>query len=111
MCAGKAKSHVGFRRKDEPNSLCWVELSSTDTQAAKAFYTAVFPWTTNNHDEQYTEWQANGRSIGGMMSMPEEVRNMVIPSYWMPYFQVASCEDSFAKATSLGGQPVVPPHT
>jgi predicted enzyme related to lactoylglutathione lyase len=110
LCAWQAKSHIGVRRQDEPNALCWVELSTTDTEAAEAYYTSLFGWNAKG-DEQYTEWQNNGRSIGGMMAMPQEVQAMGIPSYWMPYFQVASCEDSFGKAKSLGAQPIVPPHT
>ena len=32
-----------------------------------------------------------------------------VPSYWMPYFQVADCDASTAKAKELGAKPMVGP--
>jgi predicted enzyme related to lactoylglutathione lyase len=32
-----------------------------------------------------------------------------VPSYWMPYWQVADCDASTAKAKELGASVMVPP--
>ena len=35
------KSHMGAEIVNEPNTYCWSELVTTDTEGAKAFYNAV----------------------------------------------------------------------
>jgi predicted enzyme related to lactoylglutathione lyase len=44
-----------------------------------------------------------------MMAMPAEVPAMV-PSYWMPYFQVDKVDASTSKAQGLGGTLMIGPH-
>jgi predicted enzyme related to lactoylglutathione lyase len=43
-----------------------------------------------------------------MMPMPAKMPPGV-PSYWMPYFQVADCDETMAKARELGAGVMVPP--
>ena len=43
-----------------------------------------------------------------MMAKPADMPAH-IPSYWMPYFQVAGADASAAKAKELGGSVMVPP--
>ena len=57
---------------------------------------------------QYTEFNNQGQPGVGMLTMPAEMPAHV-PSYWMPYFQVADCDASTAKATGLGAKVMVPP--
>ena len=59
-------------------------------------------------DMEYTEFSNPGQPAVGMMPMPAEMP-AGMPSYWMPYFQVADCDASTAKATGLGAQVMVPP--
>jgi predicted enzyme related to lactoylglutathione lyase len=97
---------------NEPGALCWTELASRDTKAAEAFYTQLFGWTPKHSSPgapmEYTEFSVNGQPSIGMMPMPPQVPAEV-PSYWMPYFQVANVDEGAAKAKSLGGTVVVPP--
>ena len=44
-----------------------------------------------------------------MMKMPDNMP-ATVPSYWMPDFQVASCDASVAKTRDLGGRLVVGPN-
>ena len=48
-------------------------------------------------------------TIAGMMAMPENMPAQV-PSYWMPYFQVADLDASTDKAKSLGASVMVGPN-
>jgi predicted enzyme related to lactoylglutathione lyase len=59
---------------------------------------------------QYTEFNSQGQPGVGMLTMPAEMPAH-IASYWMPYFRVADCDASLAKATGLGAKVVVPPRT
>lgn len=109
----EAKKHIGARILNEPGALCWSELTTRDTDAAESFYTALFGWTakhsTPGAEMQYTEFSNQGQPGIGMMRMPA-LMPAGVPSYWMPYFQVADCDASAAKAIKLGASVTVPPH-
>jgi len=49
----------------------WFELSTSDPEAAKAFYAAVFAWTTEPFPGggDYTMWVAPSGSIGGLTDL------------------------------------------
>ena len=38
------KGHMGAQLANEPGAFCWNELITTDLDASKAFYKAVFEW-------------------------------------------------------------------
>ena len=55
----------------------------------------------------YTEFSVQGKPGAGMMPMTPQMGDA--PPYWMPYFAVADCDATAAKATQLGGSSCVPP--
>ena len=57
---------------------------------------------------EYTEFSVNGQPSIGMMPMNAHMPAHV-PSYWMPYFQVADADAAVAKVKELGGSVMVPP--
>jgi predicted enzyme related to lactoylglutathione lyase len=88
----------------------WSELATRDTEAAKAFYTELFRWRAKVDDKgpmRYTEFQAGGRSIGGMMEMTEAHGDA--PPHWLPYVMVQGCNASVDKARGLGAKIVAAP--
>ena len=102
----QAKKHIGAEVINEPDSLCWAELDTTDTESARKFYTGLFGWGAKV-SEQYTEWQRGGTSIGGLMKIPKEWGP--VPPNWLVYFMVSDVDATTKKAGSLGGQAIVPP--
>jgi uncharacterized protein len=108
----EAKKHIGAMIMNEPGTLCWTELTTTDTKAAEAFYTALFGWVPKHGAPgapmEYTEFSVGGTPSIGMMAKPANMPAH-IPSYWMPYFQVTGADASAAKAKELGGNIMVPP--
>ncbi len=101
------KTHLGAQLVNEPGTLCWNELITTDLDASRAFYKAVFGWDAEDQGPPggppaYTEWKLAGRSVGGMMlkqaDMPAEM-----PPNWGVYFAVADADATVAKAQELGG--------
>jgi predicted enzyme related to lactoylglutathione lyase len=104
--AGKSN---GAKVLGEPGALCWTELTTTDPGAAEQFYTALFGWKAKRSAPgspmPYTELTVAGANYPsiGMMAKPPQMPAEV-PSFWMPYFQVADVDASVAKATSLGAQ-------
>lgn len=100
------KKHIGVEVINEPNMMCWNELDTTDTEAARRFYTGLFGWGAKAGGD-YTEFQREGTSIGGMMRIPKEWGPM--PPNWMVYFAVEDCDKTVARARELGGSAIVPP--
>ncbi len=106
-------SHRGFQLKDEPGAFTWAELDTRDLPRAKQFYQAAFGWgeeTTPMGEgmPDYTQWQLNGQSIGGAMTMAPMVPAEV-PAFWLVYFQVESADTTVAQIRQLGGQVMVEP--
>jgi predicted enzyme related to lactoylglutathione lyase len=106
LCAAwQPRAHKGAGIVNEPGSLCWNELASRDTSAAKRFYGAVFGWGANTSPGppmEYTEWTLGDRNIGGMMLMGDHMP-ADIPPHWLAYFAVDDCDASVTKITELGG--------
>jgi predicted enzyme related to lactoylglutathione lyase len=104
-------SHKGAGIVNEPGTLTWNELVTSDTDGAAAFYAEIFGWGALTHGEgagAYTEFQVSGRSIGGMMAkMPEMPAEM--PSYWGVYFAVADTDATVKQVGELGGSIMMPP--
>jgi len=104
------KTHKGAEIVNEPNTYCWSELVTTDTEGAKAFYNAVFGWgeATQGEEFVYTEWKLGDRSLGGMMAKPPEMPAEV-PPHWGVYFAVDDADRTVARIGELGGQVVMGP--
>jgi predicted enzyme related to lactoylglutathione lyase len=96
---------IGAQLVNEAGAFTWNELHTRDTDAAKAFYSAVFGWTADDQDVggmTYTVLNLGDRGIAGMMPMPSGVPDEV-PAYWLTYFEVAGADATVAKAGELGG--------
>jgi len=108
--------HKGAGLVNEPNTYCWSELITTDVEAAKAFYAAVFGWgsdtqgagTEGDGGMAYTEWKVAGRSVGGMMEKPPDMPAEV-PPYWGVYFAVTDADQAVERIKELGGTVVMGP--
>jgi predicted enzyme related to lactoylglutathione lyase len=109
FCVWQAKKHIGAGVLDEPGSLCWTELMTSDTDKASAFYSGLFPWKADAMSMpgiEYTRFMRGDSGAAGMMKI--QPRMGPIPPHWMNYFQVDDCDATVAKALSLGGSLIVP---
>jgi predicted enzyme related to lactoylglutathione lyase len=108
----QAGRSIGAKILNEPGALCWSELTTRDTKAAESFYTALFGWQAKHSPPgapmAYTEFSVQDQPGIGMMAMPSQMPASV-PSYWMPYFQVADCDATAARAGELGAKVMVGP--
>jgi predicted enzyme related to lactoylglutathione lyase len=109
------RRHKGALLVNEPNTLCWNELITTDVEAATSFYADVFGWgaasqggTADGGPPAYTEWKVSGRSVGGMMEKPAEMP-AEIPPHWGVYFAVADADAAATRVGELGGMVVMGP--
>jgi predicted enzyme related to lactoylglutathione lyase len=101
------KTFAGADLVNEPNSLCWNEVLTRDTEANLAFYPAVFGWGTSKPDfegapDTYTVWEVDGNPVGGMMEMTDEYFPPEVPPHWAVSFAVADTDAIVARARELG---------
>ncbi len=91
-------------------AFCWNELSTTNAEAAKSFYTNLLGWTlkeSNVAGMVYNEIVVGGQHVGGIFQMGTEFGNA--PSHWMPYVAVEDVDASAKRVEELGGKVCVPP--
>lgn len=107
------KAHQGTGIQREVGALCWFELMTSNTAAAKTFYSNVFGWKYKESKDasfEYNEIQQREEALGGIMPMPAGLPAGV-PPCWLPYFAVTDCAATCAKATQLGGKVQMQPQT
>jgi hypothetical protein len=96
-----------------PGSFCWFELGTTDQNAAKKFYPAIFGWDVNDTpmgpEEVYTTFKIKGLDASAAYTLRPDQRAQGVPAHWMPYVTVKSADDAASKAQSLGGKMHAPP--
>ena len=96
-----------------PGTPCWIDLSTTDLDAAKKFYTAVLGWKDYEEGPEetghYTMPKLKGESVAGMMTQMPDEKAMGVPPHWNTYVRVDSADDAAKKAKDLGAMVVVEP--
>ncbi|MGA8538723.1 MAG: VOC family protein [Terriglobales bacterium] len=95
-----------------PGSFCWIELHTTDQNAAKSFYGSLFGWEAHDNpmgpNDFYTEFKIQGREAAAGCTLRPEERSQGVPPHWMIYITVASADAAAAKAQQLGGKVFAP---
>ena len=103
-------SHIGADIINEPGALGWNELNTNDVAAAGAFYEQAFGWSRQEQDmgggHTYHEFMLGEQPVAGMMAIQPEWGE--VPPHWSIYLCVENCDESLAKAESLGAGVVVP---
>ena len=96
-----------------PGTFSWVDLATTNAEAAKKFYTGLFGWSTVDipagETGVYTMCQLGGKEVAALYQMGPEQSAQGIPPHWMSYVSVANAAESAKKAKSLGGQLLMEP--
>lgn len=90
----------------------WIELSTTDTDAAKQFYGSLFGWTAEDAPVPggvYTMLKKGDDFVGAIQSLQEEMRAQGHPPFWMSYVTVDSVDKTAAQVEELGGKLIAPP--
>lgn len=94
--------------KHAPGAFCWVELGTTDTEAAKAFYGGLFGWAAEDmampEGGAYTFLKLAGLEAGAMYRLTPEMLKQNIPPHWMVYVSVESADETVEKAKAAGGR-------
>ena len=103
----QANQHIGATLVNEPGTVIWNELITTDPSVV-TFYADVLGVTTSTMDMgagEYTLLEVGGQMVGGMTApqMPG------VPNHWHVYFAVADADAAAAKVTEQGGSILAEP--
>jgi len=86
---------------------CWVDLSTSDTAAAREFYTGALGWTAGEASEEfggYFMFEHQGTPVAGCMpAMPGAPADL-----WSVYLAVQDATKTVEAAVASGGQVAVP---
>lgn len=91
----------------------WPELATTDQNAAKKFYSALFGWEVADQDvgpnSIYTIFKNAGRDAAALHTLEPAMREAGVPPHWGTYITVENADATAATAKALGATVVVEP--
>ncbi len=93
---------------------CWVELLTSDLDAAQAFYDGVMGWTCSapGHSERdYRLFFQEGNAAAGLMLLPDEAKAQGARPSWFGYITSPDVDADVAAIVAAGGQVYRPPET
>ena len=106
-------NHIGAGVKYEPGSLEWCELLTLDTDTAVEFYSKLLGVEVMLRGmpdgTDYTVMHTEDVPAFGIMAMPDNLREMQMPSHWSIYFNVDDVDDATRQATANGAQIALAP--
>ena len=95
-----------------PHTFSWVDLVTTDTAAAKSFYSSLFGWTfaDQEHDGQvvYSMISVDGKDVAGINTMQPAQSQAGVPSHWQSYVAVEDSDATVGSVEAGGGSVLMP---
>ena len=90
---------------------CWTDLSTTDQEGAKAFYSKIFGWDYNDipmgEGQVYSIAQINGSDAGAIYTQVPQEAEAGVPPHWKVYLAVDDINATASKVSDLGGTVIV----
>lgn len=93
---------------------CWVELLTSDIDAAQDFYSEVIGWTSaapGHSERDYRLFFQEGNAAAGLMLLPEEAKAQGAKPSWFGYISSRDVDADVAAIVKAGGQLVRPTET
>ena len=95
-------------------SFCWLELATTDQDAAKKFYSNLFGWTAADMPmgpgEVYTMFNIGDRGAGtAAYTLRKDQLANGVPPHWGIYIAVEDTDATAKRVSELGGKVIAPP--
>jgi predicted enzyme related to lactoylglutathione lyase len=98
---------MGESTQYTPGTFSWADLSTTDQDAAKVFYSGLFGWEADDRPVGdgivYSMQQIDGKDVAAISPQPDGQREAGVPPLWNSYITVESANDAAEKAGELGG--------
>jgi uncharacterized protein len=98
---------MGERTEYTPGTFSWADLSTTDPEAAKRFYSELFGWETDDRPVTgggtYTMASLGGRYVAGLAGQPPDQQAAGVPPLWNSYVTVEDVDAAARRVVELGG--------
>ncbi|HKF20658.1 MAG TPA: VOC family protein [Candidatus Angelobacter sp.] len=98
--------------KHPAGSFCWIELVTTDQNAAKQFYTSLFGWSVTDNPmgpgEFYSIFKLRGRDVAAGYTLRKDQLDRGVPVHWSLYIAVDNADQAATKAAQAGGNILMP---
>jgi uncharacterized protein len=96
----------------DPGVPAWVDLSTTDAEASRAFYSDVMGWSFDVGGPEYGGYAtANLRdlTVAGQMEMTPEMKAQGVPPNWTTYICASDADRVAEEIKGAGGQVMMGP--
>jgi predicted enzyme related to lactoylglutathione lyase len=104
---------MGERTEYAPGTFSWVDLTTTDQDAAKEFYGGLFGWEAQDipvgEGAYYSMQQVDGKNVAAISPQPQMQRDAGVPPVWNSYISVQNVDAVAEKAKELGATMHAPP--
>ena len=95
---------MGRRTTYSEGTPCWVDLSTTDVEAAARFYGTVLGWTVRDQPGgAYGFFERDGEVVAGLAPLSPEQAAAGMPPSWSMYVKADDPNAVAARVTELGG--------
>ena len=101
----EAGGHPGAQLTGMQSTMCWHELQTRDTAAARGFYLSAFEYEIDKIDApdvDYTVLTIGDEPVAAVTTLPADLPPQV-PAHWLVYFAVVDVDDACAAAERHGG--------
>ncbi len=99
---------MGERTGYQPGTFSWADVTTTDQEGAKAFYSGLFGWEADDRQVgdgvYYSMMQVDGKDVAAIAPQPPQQREAGIPPLWNAYISVESADEAADKAKGLGAK-------
>ena len=112
FCLWQSKQNTGIGIHSVHGTLCWGDLSTSDTDRAQKFYSSLVGWefVSDPKDKSgYLHIKNGEHFIGGMP--PSKYLQPGVPPHWLAYFLVDDVDVTANKAKEMGAKLFMPPMT
>jgi predicted enzyme related to lactoylglutathione lyase len=101
------------RTQYTPGTFSWADLTTSDQDAAKAFYGELFGWQITDipvdETTSYSMAFIDGKPVGAISPQPQQQRENGVPPLWNSYITVADADAAVERAKELGATVHAPP--
>lgn len=111
FCVWQPREHIGAGHVNDVGCLTWNDLSTSDPERAKTFYSELFGWRfeamETGDGPQYWTIRHDGAASGingGVRALSSQESDAGVPPNWMPYFTVESVEATNEQVRASGGE-------
>jgi uncharacterized protein len=104
---------MGERTQYAPGTFSWADVTTTDQDGAKRFYSGLFGWEADDRPVgdgvYYSMMHLDGRDVAAISPQPQQQLEAGLPPVWNNYITVESADDAADRASGLGATVHAPP--